>query len=151
MKVMVIVKANADSEAGRMPSQQELSEMGAFNEQLVAAGIMLAIMTLPIVTAVSRDVFLAVPRAQREAMLALGATLIALTLAIWPRRKSCTMPSRSAAASHSAALAISAALGVAAPGGLRRVAGRALQLADVLGEVDGLAHASIMAARGGPA
>ncbi len=42
MKVMVIVKANADSEAGRMPSEQELSEMGAFNEQLVAAGIMLA-------------------------------------------------------------------------------------------------------------
>jgi len=39
MKVMVIVKANADSEAGRMPSEQELSEMGAFNEQLVAAGI----------------------------------------------------------------------------------------------------------------
>lgn len=42
MKVMVIVKANADSEAGRLPSQQELAEMGAFNEQLVAAGIMLA-------------------------------------------------------------------------------------------------------------
>ena len=42
MKVMVIVKANADSEAGRMPSEQELSEMGAFNEQLVASGIMLA-------------------------------------------------------------------------------------------------------------
>lgn len=42
MKVMVIVKANADSEAGRMPSEQDLSEMGAFNEQLVAAGIMLA-------------------------------------------------------------------------------------------------------------
>ncbi len=42
MKVMVIVKANADSEAGRMPSEQELSEMGTFNEQLVAAGIMLA-------------------------------------------------------------------------------------------------------------
>lgn len=42
MKVMVIVKANADSEAGRMPSEQELAAMGAYNEQLVAAGIMLA-------------------------------------------------------------------------------------------------------------
>ncbi|MCD9085730.1 YciI family protein [Stenotrophomonas sp. SY1] len=42
MKVMVIVKANADSEAGVMPSQAELAAMGAFNEQLVNAGIMLA-------------------------------------------------------------------------------------------------------------
>ncbi|KAG1529496.1 hypothetical protein G6F50_017958 [Rhizopus delemar] len=42
MNAMRIVQATADSEAGRMPSQQELSEMGAFNEQLVAAGIMLA-------------------------------------------------------------------------------------------------------------
>jgi hypothetical protein len=42
MKVMVIVKANADSEAGRLPSEQELTAMGAYNEQLVAAGIMLA-------------------------------------------------------------------------------------------------------------
>ena len=45
-----------------------------FGFGLMAAGIMLAIMTLPIVTAISRDVFLAVPRSQREAMLALGAT-----------------------------------------------------------------------------
>ncbi|PWB23145.1 dehydrogenase [Stenotrophomonas sp. SPM] len=37
MKVMVIVKANADSEAGRLPSEAELAEMGAYNEQLVAA------------------------------------------------------------------------------------------------------------------
>ncbi|KAF1014188.1 MAG: hypothetical protein GAK31_03212 [Stenotrophomonas maltophilia] len=42
MKVMVIVKATADSETGRMPSTAELEAMGAFNEQLVAAGIMLA-------------------------------------------------------------------------------------------------------------
>ncbi|WMJ67661.1 YciI family protein [Stenotrophomonas sp. 24(2023)] len=42
MKVMVIVKATADSETGRMPSTAELEEMGAYNEQLVAAGIMLA-------------------------------------------------------------------------------------------------------------
>ena len=42
MKVMVIVKANKDSEAGVMPSQQLLSEMGKFNEELVKAGIMLS-------------------------------------------------------------------------------------------------------------
>ncbi|MCC7023341.1 MAG: YciI family protein [Thermomicrobiales bacterium] len=41
MRVMVIVKANADSEAGVMPSEQLLTEMGAFNEELVKAGIML--------------------------------------------------------------------------------------------------------------
>jgi hypothetical protein len=39
---MVIVKASEDSEAGRMPTEQELTEMGAFNEQLVKAGVMLA-------------------------------------------------------------------------------------------------------------
>jgi len=42
MKVMVIVKASKTSEAGQMPSQQLLSEMGKFNEELVKAGIMLA-------------------------------------------------------------------------------------------------------------
>jgi hypothetical protein len=42
MRVMVIVKANDDSEAGRMPSEQELAEMGQFNEQLAKAGVMLA-------------------------------------------------------------------------------------------------------------
>ena len=42
MRVMVIVKANKDSEAGIMPSQQLLTEMISFNEQLVKAGIMLA-------------------------------------------------------------------------------------------------------------
>ncbi|MEX1033804.1 MAG: YciI family protein [Cellvibrionaceae bacterium] len=40
MKVMVIVKATADSEAGIMPSEQLLSDMMKFNEELVAAGIM---------------------------------------------------------------------------------------------------------------
>jgi hypothetical protein len=39
---MVIVKANKDTEAGIMPSEQLLKEMGNFNEQLVKAGIMLA-------------------------------------------------------------------------------------------------------------
>lgn len=42
MKVMVIVKATKDSEAGEMPSEQLLSEMGNYNEELVKAGIMLA-------------------------------------------------------------------------------------------------------------
>jgi hypothetical protein len=42
MRVMVIVKATADSEAGIMPSEAELAEMGRFNEQLVKAGIILA-------------------------------------------------------------------------------------------------------------
>lgn len=42
MRVMVIVKASADSEAGKMPSTAQLEEMGKFNEALVKAGIMLA-------------------------------------------------------------------------------------------------------------
>ena len=42
MRVMVIVKASPDSEAGVMPSEQLLTEMGKFNEQLAAAGKMLA-------------------------------------------------------------------------------------------------------------
>ncbi len=42
MKVIVLVKASKDSEAGVMPSEQLLREMGAFNEELVKAGVMLA-------------------------------------------------------------------------------------------------------------
>jgi hypothetical protein len=42
MRFMVIVKASKDSEAGVMPSQQLLTEMGKYNEQLVKAGVMLA-------------------------------------------------------------------------------------------------------------
>jgi hypothetical protein len=41
MRVMVMVKANEDSEAGVMPSTELLTQMGAFNEELVKAGIML--------------------------------------------------------------------------------------------------------------
>src|SRR5918997_2668666 len=41
MRVMVIIKANEDSEAGIMPSQKLLTEMGKFNEELVKAGVML--------------------------------------------------------------------------------------------------------------
>ncbi len=42
MRVMVIVKATADSERGEMPSTELLTEMGKFNEQLVKAGVLLA-------------------------------------------------------------------------------------------------------------
>ena len=42
MRVMVIVKATADSEAGIMPSTELLAAMGAYNEELVNAGIMKA-------------------------------------------------------------------------------------------------------------
>ncbi len=42
MRVMVIVKADKETEAGVMPSEQLLKEMGQFNEELVNAGIMLA-------------------------------------------------------------------------------------------------------------
>ena len=41
MKVMVIIKANAKSEAGELPSERLLSEMTTFNEELVRAGVML--------------------------------------------------------------------------------------------------------------
>lgn len=42
MRCMVMVKATDASEAGTMPSEQLLADMGKFNEQLVAAGVMLA-------------------------------------------------------------------------------------------------------------
>ena len=42
MRFMVIVKATKDSEAGALPDQKILAEMGRFNEELVKAGIMLA-------------------------------------------------------------------------------------------------------------
>ncbi len=41
MRVMVIVKASKDSEAGVMPSKKMFAEMGAFNEELIKAGVML--------------------------------------------------------------------------------------------------------------
>jgi hypothetical protein len=40
MRFMVMVKATPDSEAGVMPTQEEFAAMGAFNEQLVRAGVM---------------------------------------------------------------------------------------------------------------
>ena len=42
MRVMVMVKATKNSEAGAMPSEHLLAEMGKFNEELVKAGVMLA-------------------------------------------------------------------------------------------------------------
>ncbi len=42
MRVIVMVKANKDSEAGIMPKQKLLAEMGKFNEELVKAGVLLA-------------------------------------------------------------------------------------------------------------
>ena len=42
MRFMILVKATKSSEAGEMPSEQMLAEMGAYNEALVKAGVMLA-------------------------------------------------------------------------------------------------------------
>ena len=42
MRFMILIKANADSEAGKMPDSDILTRMGNFNEELVNAGIMLA-------------------------------------------------------------------------------------------------------------
>ena len=42
MRFMVLVKANEDSEAGILPTREQLTEMGKFNEQLVKDGVMLA-------------------------------------------------------------------------------------------------------------
>jgi hypothetical protein len=41
MRFMVLVKASRDSEAGKMPSEEALAEMGRFNEEMVKAGVML--------------------------------------------------------------------------------------------------------------
>ena len=42
MRVMVLIKANGDTEANVMPSEELLTEMGKYNEALVKAGVMLA-------------------------------------------------------------------------------------------------------------
>ena len=42
MRVMVIVKASKETEAGQMPSEKELADMGKYNEELVKAGVMQA-------------------------------------------------------------------------------------------------------------
>jgi len=40
MRVIVLVKASAESEAGQMPSEELLTQMGNYNEELVKAGVM---------------------------------------------------------------------------------------------------------------
>ena len=55
---------------GRLP----LFQGPAYGSSMLAAGLILAIMVLPFISAVSREVLMAVPRSQREAALALGAT-----------------------------------------------------------------------------
>jgi hypothetical protein len=42
MKVLVLIKANADSEAGKMPSEKLIGEMMKFNEELLKSGVMLS-------------------------------------------------------------------------------------------------------------
>jgi hypothetical protein len=42
MRFMILVKASKDSEAGKMPSEKLLTEMGKFNEELAKAGVLLA-------------------------------------------------------------------------------------------------------------
>ncbi len=42
MRFMMLVKANQDSEAGVLPSEEQLTEMGKYNEELVKAGVLLA-------------------------------------------------------------------------------------------------------------
>ncbi|MDQ3538250.1 MAG: YciI family protein [Actinomycetota bacterium] len=42
MRFMILIKANADSEAGVLPSEELLTAMGAYNEELVKAGVLLA-------------------------------------------------------------------------------------------------------------
>lgn len=42
MKYMILMKASADSEAGKMPTEAQMNEMGAFNEELVKSGVLLA-------------------------------------------------------------------------------------------------------------
>lgn len=42
MRVMILIKADADTEAGKLPSEELLAAMGRFNEELAQAGLMLA-------------------------------------------------------------------------------------------------------------
>ena len=57
-----------------VPRVRSLGGEGTFGPSILAAGVVLAAMMLPIMTAVTRDLLLAVPRHQKEAALALGAT-----------------------------------------------------------------------------
>jgi phosphate transport system permease protein len=59
---------------GPIPVLQELVRGPAIGKDLLVGGVILAIMILPTITAVSREILLSVPGTQREGMLALGAT-----------------------------------------------------------------------------
>src|SRR5437762_11548675 len=56
MKFMILVKADKNSEAGRMPDEKLLTEMGEYNEELTKAGIMLAAEGLPDLKGCARQV-----------------------------------------------------------------------------------------------
>jgi phosphate transport system permease protein len=72
--VVVPLVRQFESTIGRSLNFLPIFSGPAFGIGLLAAGVLLAIMVLPIITAVTRDVIRAVPLSQREAMLALGAT-----------------------------------------------------------------------------
>ncbi len=72
--VMVPIIRQFESTVGRSLNFLPIFSGPAYGIGLLAAGVILAIMILPILTAVTRDVLRAVPNSQREAMLALGAT-----------------------------------------------------------------------------
>lgn len=56
------------------PFVRDLSDGATFGPSLLAAGLVLAVMVVPIISVVTRDMILAVPQAQRDAAMALGAT-----------------------------------------------------------------------------
>jgi phosphate transport system permease protein len=68
------VRSPVETQLGQHVSFIPLFNGPPFGVGLLAAGLILAIMILPIITAISRDMILAVPAAQREAMFALGGT-----------------------------------------------------------------------------
>lgn len=73
--VMVpFIKAPVETWLGSTLNVIPLFQGPPFGQGFLAAGVILAIMIIPIITAMSRDVIRAVPKSQREAMLALGAT-----------------------------------------------------------------------------
>src|SRR5258706_831581 len=68
------VEPGLQNTAGRLPVIGQLFSGAPVGVDLLSGGVVLAIMILPILTAVSREVLLAVPPTQREAMIGLGAT-----------------------------------------------------------------------------
>jgi phosphate transport system permease protein len=68
------MKPLADSPVGKAPILGSLFSGAAIGPSMLAAGVVLAIMIIPFITAVSRDILRAIPRSQREGSFALGAT-----------------------------------------------------------------------------